>query len=258
MFLSSGSQEHFLMINEWLRLCDEGKCGHPSGCAPGPIRGSDVKPARIIRVSSKDAAEDVSHLVATESLDELGHYIALSHCWGSQPNGPPPWCTTRANEENRMTQGIRIESLPANFRDAIQVTRKLGKEYLWIDSLCILQGDKEDWCREGKKMAFVFKNAYCTIAVSGAEDSHQGFLNRRAQGTSPQYVLVPNSSHGPVYISNVVDDFVGDVEQAILNSRAWVLQERVLARRTIHFTKRQTYWECGGGVRCETLTYMRK
>lgn len=246
-----------MLINDWLQLCDEGKCGHPSGCAPGPIRGSDVLPARVVRVLSEDVTEDVVHLVATESLDELD-YIALSHCWGIQPNGPPPWCTTRTNEKNRMAQGIRIESLPANFRDAIQVTRKLGKEYLWIDSLCILQGDREDWIKEGKKMAHVFKNAYCTVAASSAENSHQGFLTRRAQGTSSQYVLVPNFSHGPVYISNVVDDFVGDVDRAVLNSRAWVLQERVLARRTIHFTKRQTYWECGGGVRCETLTYMRK
>jgi len=70
--------------------------------------------------------------------------------------------------------------------------------------------------------------------------------------------MVPNSSHGKVYICTSIDDFPGDVEEGLLNKRAWVLQERALLRRTIYFTKRQTYWECGGGVRCETLTYMRK
>ena len=33
-----------------------------------------------------------------------------------------------------------------------------------------------------------------------------------------------------------------------------MLQERALARRTIYFAERQTYWECGGGVRSEALT----
>jgi len=43
-----------------------------------------------------------------------------------------------------------------------------------------------------------------------------------------------------------------------MNKRGWVLQERALACRTIYFTAQQTYWECGGGVRCETLTKMSK
>jgi hypothetical protein len=55
-----------------------------------------------------------------------------------------------------------------------------------------------------------------------------------------------------------MDKFQVDVLGGTLNTRAWVLQERALSRRTLHFTDRQTYWECGGGVRCETLTYMRK
>ncbi|EXL39235.1 hypothetical protein FOCG_18143 [Fusarium oxysporum f. sp. radicis-lycopersici 26381] len=107
------------------------------------------------------------------------------------------------------------------------------------------------------KMETVFRNAYCTIAATSAEDSTKGFLNRPVEESNLQYVTVPNSSHGKVYVCTSIDDFPGDVEEGVLNKRAWVLQERALSRRTIHFTKRQTYWECGGGVRCETLTYMR-
>ena len=105
-------------------------------------------------------------------------------------------------------------------------------------------------------MASVFKNAYCTIAATSAENSQKGFLKRSTE--TPQYALVPNSSHGAVFVSTAMDDFEGDVGKGVLNSRAWVLQERALARRTIHFTTRQMYFECGGGIRCETLTYMQK
>ncbi|KAH9222010.1 hypothetical protein DL95DRAFT_381310, partial [Leptodontidium sp. 2 PMI_412] len=54
-----------------------------------------------------------------------------------------------------------------------------------------------------------------------------------------------------------MDDFNNDVEKAELNTRAWVMQERVLSGRTIHFSANQTYFECGDGVRCENLTMMK-
>lgn len=34
------------------------------------------------------------------------------------------------------------------------------------------------------------------------------------------------------------------IDKSILNSRGWVLQERLLSRRTIHFASDQVYWEC--------------
>lgn len=256
-FLDSGSPEHLELINEWLRLCDDGECGHPDGCAPRP--SSDDRPSRLIRVGcfKGSAVTDIVQLVSMSYIaNKDTHYIALSHCWGSQPNGHPPWCTTSVNVDERFAQGIPVSSLPANFQDAIHLTRALKKEYLWIDSLCILQGDREEWLSEGKKMAGVFRNAYCTIAASSAAGSPSGFLRRPR--TPDNFIFVPQSSRGPVYFCEDVDDFSGDVSQAVLNSRAWVFQERALARRTIHFTERQTYWECGGGVRCESLTYMRK
>jgi len=155
-------------------------------------------------------------------------------------------------------QRISVEDLPHTFRDAIRVTRELDKRYLWIDSLCIIQGEGGDWETESKKMEAVFKGTYCTIAATSAEDSNKGFLNRRLEEEDSQYVMVPNSSQGKIYVCTLIDDFPGDVEEGFLNKRAWVLQEQALSRRTIHFTKRQTYWECGGGVRCETFTFMKK
>jgi hypothetical protein len=62
----------------------------------------------------------------------------------------------------------------------------------------------------------------------------------------------------PFYVCEAIDDFQHDVIDGRLNKRGWVLQERALARRTIYFTENQTYWECGEGVRCETLAKMRK
>jgi hypothetical protein len=213
-------------------------------------------PTRVIDVGDGHTARLV--LTNEDKMSRGANYVALSHCWGQMTKEQgDKWGTTTNNEETRR-HGFLITQLPQTFQDAITVTRELGLQYLWIDLLCIIQGDPRDWATESKKMEAIFKNAYCRIAATSAEDSTKGFLGRPEENEL-QYVMVPRSSHGKVYIcTSINDDFDGDVIKGVLNTRAWVLQERALSRRTIHFTKRQTYWECGGGVRYETLTHMTK
>lgn len=248
--MDSGSRSHFVLIREWLRLCDDGACSEGGRCTKGI---GDEVPTRLLDVGDGENGTGKLRLVSTDQNFRGKHYIALSHCWGKlSASDTDGWVTNPENYHSRTTEGFEEERLPSTFRDAIRVTRELKKRYLWIDSLCIIQGDPNDWQVEAKKMASVFRNAYCTIAASSARDSKQGFLKRPREPA--ECVRVPSSSYGDVIISTFVDDFESDVEESLLSSRAWVLQERVLSRRTIHFTSRQTYWECGGGVRCETLT----
>ncbi|KAF0635099.1 hypothetical protein FPSE5266_20394 [Fusarium pseudograminearum] len=79
----------------------------------------------------------------------------------------------------------------------------------------------------------------------------EGFLNRRTP--VPSFVALQSESGDINYVSKNIDNFKGDVDEAILNTRGWTLQERALAQRTIHFTKNQVYFECSKGVQCESL-----
>ncbi|KAF4627092.1 hypothetical protein G7Y89_g11064 [Cudoniella acicularis] len=126
-------------------------------------------------------------------------------------------------------------------------------DILWIDSLCIIQDDPHDWDMESKIMEQVFSSAYATIAASCASGTEDGFLK-----TYPERQCVTKGSGSDaLYLCGAIDDFRLDVDQGELNNRGWVLQERALSRRTIYFTENQSYWECGEGVRCETLTKMK-
>ena len=182
-------------------------------------------------------------------------YTALSHRWGNHPptKDDPRYCTTDGNLSARLN-GFSLSKLPKTFQDAVRVTRELGIGYLWIDSLCIIQWNADDWKREAGRMEDVFASAYCTIAATSAVDSNAGFL---ARNRGDEYVRVQDAAGNQVYICAHMDDFEKDVEQVELNKRAWVMQERVLAKRTIHFSANQTYWECGEGVHCENLTIMK-
>jgi Heterokaryon incompatibility protein (HET) len=65
------------------------------------------------------------------------------------------------------------------FLDAIVVTKALGLRYLWIDSLCIIQDDEDDWLAESKTMGTLYERAVVTLAASTAPDSTHGlFLER--------------------------------------------------------------------------------
>ncbi|KAI1383464.1 HET-domain-containing protein [Hypoxylon trugodes] len=103
-----------------------------------------------------------------------------------------------------------------------------------------------------------FSGAYCTIAADTADGPDSGFLRERpVTGDKARkchlFQSNPGSPESALYICNNIDDFARDVERSYLNTRGWVFQERALSRRTIHFTDTQAYWECGRGVRCETL-----
>lgn len=242
------SAARFALLRSWLEWCDT-----THDCNQQNARSQGASPTRLIYVGHADP--EVLRLYLPHENEGV-KYTALSHRWGEHPPSKdnPRFCTTDGNLSTRL-DGFSVSKLPKTFQDAVRVTRELGIEYLWIDSLCIIQWNADDWKREAGRMEDVFASAYCTIAATSAVDSNAGFL---ARNSSAEYVRVQDAAGNQVCICTHMDDFEKDVEQAGLNKRAWVMQERVLAKRTIHFSANQTYWECGEGVHCENLTKMQR
>lgn len=233
-----GEPAHIKILQQWLTDCDLNHdiCGKKS---------TKLLPTRLIHVGSRDRPN--LRLCDTKSTDSMT-YVALSHPWGE----PPHFRTLRSNIA-RHTLGMAFDSLPLTFQHAVTITRDLGLEYLWIDSICIIQGKGGNFNYESTRMEDVFSNAYCVLAASSSIGQGDGFLKERSQRQS---ILIQEGKKPPVFVSEFIDDFNRDVLESNLNSRGWVLQERALARRTIYFTDTQTYFECGKGVQAETMTRM--
>jgi hypothetical protein len=238
----------FALLRTWLEWCDRNHA-----CNRENVKPQRVSPTRLLYVGHVDP--EVLLLYVPQDNEGV-KYTALSHRWGNDPPSKdnPRYCTTDGNIAARLNR-FNLSELPKTFQDAVRVTRELGIEYLWIDSLCIIQWNAEDWKREAGRMEDVFALAYCTIAATSAVDSNAGFLARNAR---TEYMRVQDTTGHQVCICTHMDDFEKDVQEAELNKRAWVMQERVLAKRTIHFSANQTYWECGEGVHCENLTKMKR
>ncbi|KAI8635651.1 hypothetical protein F5Y19DRAFT_461232 [Xylariaceae sp. FL1651] len=240
------SQEQFLLLKEWIKVCDttHSSCGRPEDNTKNG-RSTLSMPTRLLKLDKP------IQLVESGKI-EPSPYVALSHCWGKVPEAGR-LCTFQ-NNMTQLTQCIEFNALPKTFRDAIQVTQGIGINYLWIDSLCIIQDDRADWERESARMEQVFSSAYCTIAASSSKSSAEGFLDVRQPR---RCVQLETANMGKLYVCQNIDNFHRDVDLGELNSRGWVMQERVLSRRTIFYTSTQVYWECGAGVHCETLARLK-
>lgn len=148
-------------------------------------------------------------------------------------------------------------SLPRTILDAVYVASKLGVPYIWVDSLCIIQGDQEDLQKELPCMPKIYKHAVLTIVASAATNSSQGFLRPRNYDT--QWDSQPVSLRCVDEYGNdgaiVLNDFgVWRMQKTVepIDSRAWTLQERILSPRALVFDSSTISWICLSHTYSET------
>jgi hypothetical protein len=150
-----------------------------------------------------------------------------------------------------MKTMIPLSELSKTLQDAILIVRKLGFQYLWADTLCIIQDATADWQVEAKRMGEIYKNSICTIAASAAANGDSGcFFTRNPQLIEP--CKIENPTCGNFYLTNIMI-WDRQIEDAPLNQRAWVLQELLLSPRTLHFGNNQIFFTCRELQACEAF-----
>ncbi|KAI3327243.1 heterokaryon incompatibility protein-domain-containing protein [Xylariaceae sp. AK1471] len=233
-------------INQWFKECME---DHPV-CS----QGETILPTRVIVVGS-DTGDCEPYLYETKH--DKGQYVTLSHCWGEHEPGP---LITTTRNIHLHKKSIPLSTLPDTFLDTIYLTRDLGIHYLWIDSLCIIQDDNDDWVRESTHMTDIYRNATLTISADGAVDSHAGLfrtVGRRqpAATVTIDHPEMAGKSKSPVYARMVSLPSrvhqITSVRDQPLRRRAWALQEWLLSSRVIHFIAGELLWECKAVQGCE-------
>ncbi|RYP13316.1 hypothetical protein DL767_010802 [Monosporascus sp. MG133] len=259
----SGSEKSLDVAVAWLERCvgTHERCRRRGRLIAArdsdPEDAPPLLPSRVLDIGT--GTDNDSALIklidCTSPTGRRGHYACLSHCWGSATT----MTTTRESYVSR-TSGIPLSDLPATFRDAVVIARKLRLRYLWIDSLCIFQDDQDDWARESSRMANVYSGALVVIAANRARNSQTGIFHvREGELERPgAEIAIPNfGTEGEKGEERVVAQLLypGDEWPWVggfnasepLAERGWALQERVLARRVLHFNNRQMYWECDDG-----------
>ncbi|KAH7079635.1 heterokaryon incompatibility protein-domain-containing protein [Paraphoma chrysanthemicola] len=223
------------LASRWLENCRKAhwQCNY---------RREQITPHRLVTTD-----QNCTRLRLREDFLDPPEYATLSHCWGEKK-----FVTLERHNLGNFKERIPQEALPQTFIDAILVARELGILYIWIDSLCIIQDDTDDWLREAATMSSVYGGSTLNIAASGAHDGAVGCFLR------PQYTLQcliqveagGRTLHYRCVPGNFYYHVLADMP---LMRRGWTLQERLLPSRNLHFTSTQVFWECYQKVACETF-----
>lgn len=258
---SMESPSNWDLIQSWVNSCND----QHLGCNTPTILATSEVPSRLIDVRAGDTSQEIRLSLSPEERALLP-YVTLSYTWGPEP------CLDklpllRKDTLEAFSRGISFSSLPRLFQDAVEATRRLKYRYLWIDALCIIQDDTLDWQREAADMGQIYQNSNLNIAAGGAKNSHSPLLGERDASLVRACKVELNWPKISSRISSFYDrkevrgsfyvvgkDFLQEnLLQTPLNRRAWVMQERMLSPRLIHFGKHQLIWRCCNHTACETF-----
>jgi hypothetical protein len=209
---------------EWLKTCKD--CHE--ACANSE---NTFRPTRLIEVNG--APKIVSH-------QDGSQYVALSYVWGFNQT----YTLTEDTMDKKFVALDQME-LPKTILDAIDVARRLGYGFLWVDALCIIQDSQADKEREIPLMRDIYRNSALTIVAANAESAAEGFLRVPEE---PDYYIqpftIPFARVGGKTVLRL--GFRSDYKpwKDPINNRAWTLQERILSTRALFFSYDGIKWLC--------------
>ncbi|KAN0093531.1 HET domain containing protein [Hyaloscypha variabilis] len=234
-FGDTSSDDSFSRTQEWLSQC----CSSHTLCNQKLGR---LLPRRVIDVSGGSVR-------LVEIQTQIDRYIALSHCWR---DSRPPCLTTLSTIKTNLC-AIEWESIPDTFKHAIQITRKLGVQFLWIDSLCIVQDDNLDWEEESSKMASIYRNSYLTLCATQAPSDDDGLWPSLPVSTLHKIWFREDQVAYAVHLRAMHIIPVWEYVRVLspIATRSWTFQEQILSPRVLHFGNGELLWECMEGSTCE-------
>lgn len=203
------------LISKWIRSCET---VHRSECAPLTLQvgnSSGLKVFRLVDVTKNCVVE-------TSDSDKQYRYLALSYMWGHTEQVVRLLTTNRDTlmRPGGLQQTASVNLLPKTIQDAIELVRLVGEQYLWIDSLCLLQDDLEDMTLSIPFMDMIYRGAFATIIAASGTDANAGIPGIRPRTRqAEQYVeeVVPGVK---MVVLRELDEYLSVSRYA---TRGWTL-----------------------------------
>lgn len=205
-------------------------------------------PSRLV-----DVRGDILRIVRNPEIRSDCHrdlrYLALSYCWGSMSQ-----LTFNASTQAWLSSGFSLDDLTPVQADTVFVAKALSVPYIWIDALCIRQGDNDDWDHESALMDKVYSNSFVTICAVSSTNCQEGYLHRdgtripigifglenRDETVSSWFIqALPIISHGIPY-----RPLTHELASSSWLRRAWTYQENALSTRCMFFCHSGVHFRC--------------
>ncbi|KAI0972404.1 HET-domain-containing protein [Xylaria arbuscula] len=208
------------VISEWLANClQHPKCRETVSGTQFNVYNQPL-PTRCVHIEPDDSGNKLFRLCETGG--QSGTYVTLSHRWNVHTE--LAWTTTR-NYNRRLDGDFGV--LPDIFLEAMEIALGQGIQYIWIDSLCIIQHS-------------VFTIMCAVSTPSEGMFRPQPLMNltrlpyRDKQGCRNGHLFMFHRHKTPYYYMQVADVF----------NRGWVFQEWMLSGRLVNFTDVGIFFSC--------------
>lgn len=163
-------------------------------------------------------------------------YTALSYVWGLN-NIPEP-----------LRDGGRLPATtPMAIEDAMHCTTQLGFRYLWVDRYCIDQASPSKHLQI-HNMNLIYGCASVTIVNATGDDSECGLPGVSKQIRTAQASFVIGGKRLlQIPPSGTI------INNSKWATRGWTLQEGLLSKIRLVFTRSQVYFQCKRWHSCESM-----
>ncbi|OCL12173.1 hypothetical protein AOQ84DRAFT_285710, partial [Glonium stellatum] len=212
-------------VSRWLSLCKE----HHDKCKPDVYDTLHSFRFRVVDV--------MKGCVMDAPLD--CEYVALSYVWGNANQLRLTSNTLHALSQEGALHGCFQTA--TTVQDSIELCRGIGKRYLWVDSLCILQDDLDEKHGSLTHMSTVYESAVLTIIAASGSNADAGLPGvRHGTRNSIQHFERIDGLN----LASTLEFPNLCAEESYKNSNGWKLQESALSKRFLVFTDHQVYFRC--------------
>jgi hypothetical protein len=240
------SQESMQAWANNLRFLTAGPPSHSSNSLTG--EASNAIPCACENWPAFEAGREYKnlHLTAYGQLKTCPHYVAVSYCWQHANNpsevkdGPYPVSTTRAVRPGRAPRDV--------VKRAISFAASRGVRFVWIDQECIEQDDREDKELGVQSMDLIYQRSYYPLGLLEVKIERQNQMDAMAQAIGRRNREGDQKGVGQrtdIFFENqepVTEEELRSLTEVLellatdrWLSRAWILQETVLAGHRMTF-----------------------
>jgi len=175
--------------------------------------------------------------------------VALSYVWGLTENHKTEISNIRTHQQQGSLETF-LDKIPKVIRDAMELVRRLGLRYLWVDSLCIVQDSKRSWNLNARMMNVIYGNAHLTICAADGSDAWFGLKALDSSGHSTAQHIQECAPGVRLMVSQLAET---GINSSVWNTRAWTFQERLLSKRCLIFTEGRVFFQCRSATMSEDL-----
>ncbi|KAJ1324732.1 HET domain-containing protein [Microdochium nivale] len=221
------------MLKAWFGRCD---AEHSHLMASGEVtaRLGSIRDAGLFRAINTTTGK-------LEAPSRHESFAVLSYVWGLAPS--------YVHKHESAQHGVR--SYAPTLRDAAQLAKAVGINWLWVDRVCIDQENDKEKAALIPYIKDVFAGADLTIVAAGGDGAHAGLPGSPDTPRQPartfDFALDLGKDH-MTSLTPATHSFNTLNNASVWHTRGWTFEEYVFSRRLLYVFPSEVIFSCSTGT----------